>query len=116
MLSTRPLCRCHLLLLLTASNPASAIPSLPGVFTYRRKLKNRDEFDELERKTYAIIGGENMSYAPHFMPSYKDAFAHDPAAAALLDAGAAAADGGASPTSTIARQVSEEEEPPMSQV
>jgi len=65
-------------------SPLGALLYLMGIKTYRRKLKSRDAFEALPQKTYQIIGGENMTYAPHFMPSYKEAFSHDPAAAAAM--------------------------------
>ena len=46
-----------------------------GIETSRPKIKTQEAFDKLEPKNNAIIGAENMSYAPHFMPNYREAFA-----------------------------------------
>lgn len=44
--------------------------------TNHMHVKSMAEFENLPKKINAIIGAENMSYAPHFMPNYKAAFAY----------------------------------------
>ena len=72
-------------------NPVQGLLWLFGIETNRRKIKTMAEFNSLEQRQNAIIGSMNMSYAPHFMPSYKEAFAFanedgHMAAAALIQA------------------------------
>ena len=48
-----------------------------GVATLREKLSLAQWNDpDLKEKKNSIIGRENMSYAPQFMPDYKGAFAY----------------------------------------
>lgn len=56
-------------------NPVQILMWLFGIETSRPKIKTQEAFDKLEPKNNAIIGAENMSYAPHFMPNYREAFA-----------------------------------------
>ena len=72
-------------------NPVQRLLWLFGIETNRRKIKTMEDFNSLEQRQNAIIGSMNMSYAPHFMPSYKEAFAFanedgHMAAAALIQA------------------------------
>ena len=70
-------------------NPVQALLWLFGIQITRPKIKTLEDFHALEERTNAIIGSQNMSYAPHFMPDYKAAFAftedegHDSAAAKI---------------------------------
>lgn len=65
--------------------PLQALMFCFGIETYRKKFKTQEEFNQLEERNNAIIGSENMSYAPHFMPNYAEAFAFDPSIKAKVE-------------------------------
>ena len=72
-------------------SPMEALMFCFGIETSRKKFKTLDEFKALEERNNAIIGSENMSYAPHFMPNYADAFAFDPTISSIIEGDAGAA-------------------------
>ena len=55
--------------------PLSILLYCFGIQTLRPHIKQAD-WDKMPEKKNAIIGKENMSYSPHFMPEYANAFAY----------------------------------------